>query len=96
MIHKDFWGRYTSSSSGTEAKVYAKSVELQYTDTGRTVHYTATKFKNRSLITCEACIVPHNYFQDHSKKKSTSPNLSEGGCGQWLGDAGAAIRRHTR
>ena len=58
MIHKDFWGRYTSSSSGTEAKVYAKSVELRYIDTGRTVHYTVTKFKKRSPIRSEAVLEP--------------------------------------
>ena len=58
MIHKDFWGRCTSSSSGTEAKVYAKSVELCYTDSGRTVHCTAHCFAKRSEIRWDAYIVP--------------------------------------
>ena len=68
MIDKAFQGRYTSSSFGTEAKVYAKSVDLRYTDTGRTVRYNVTKFKNQLPIRWEARIVPHNYFQDNSKK----------------------------
>ena len=58
MIHKDFRGRYTSSSSGTEAKVYAKSVELRYTDTGRTAQYTVHRFTPKSGIRWEAHIAP--------------------------------------
>ena len=64
MIHKDFWGRYTSSSLGVEAKVYAKSVELRYANSVSTIHYIVTKFKNRSPIRWEA----HINNQDRSKK----------------------------
>ena len=42
-IHKDYWGRYTSSSLRAEAKVYAKSVELRYMDSGMTTRYTVTE-----------------------------------------------------
>ena len=67
MIHKDFWGRCTSSSLGAEAKVYAKSVELRYANSGEVIHYNVDKFKNWSPIRWEARIVPHKFFQDHSK-----------------------------
>ena len=60
MIHKDFRGcySYASSSSGTEAKVYRKSVELRYTDTRRTAQYTVHRFTPKSGIRWEAYIVP--------------------------------------
>ena len=57
-IHKDYWGRYTSSSRGAEAKVYTKSVELGHR-VGQhriTTHYTVTEFKKRSEIRWEATI----------------------------------------
>ena len=56
-IHKDFWGRYTSSSLGAEAKVYAKSIELRYKIINKypnTTHYTVTEFKKKSEIRWEA------------------------------------------
>ena len=56
MIHKDFWGRYTSSSLGAEAKVYAKSVELRYKVSGMTTQYTVTEFKYRSAVRWEAVL----------------------------------------
>ena len=58
-IHKDFWGRYTSSSLGAEAKVYAKSIELRYKIINRyknTTHYTVTDFKYGSPIRWEATL----------------------------------------
>ena len=58
MIEQDFWGRYTSSSTGTEAKVYTDSVDLRFIDSGRTVHYTAHRFQHKSAIRWEAYIVP--------------------------------------
>ena len=57
-IHKDFWGRYTSSSRGAEARVYAKSVELGH-KVGQyriTTHYTATEFKKKSEVVWEATL----------------------------------------
>ena len=57
-IHKDYWGRYTSASLGAEAKVYAKSIELNY-KIGQyriTTHYTVTEFKKRSEIRWEATL----------------------------------------
>ena len=55
-IHKDYWGRYTSSSLRAEAKVYAKSVELRYMDSGMTTRYTVTEFKYRSAVRWEAVL----------------------------------------
>ena len=58
-IHKDFWGRCTSSSQGAEAKVHAKSIELNYKILNKyriTTHYTATEFKKQSEIRWEATI----------------------------------------
>ena len=48
MIRKDFCGRYTSSSSGTEAEVHAKFVELRYIDTGRTINSTVTATNSKN------------------------------------------------
>ena len=56
-IHKDYWGRYTSSSLGAEARVYAKSIELWYKIINKypnTTHYTVTEFKKKSEIRWEA------------------------------------------
>ena len=58
-IHKDFWGRYTSSSLGAEAKVYAKSIELRYKIINKypnTTHYTVTEFKKKSELVWEATL----------------------------------------
>ena len=55
-IHKDYWGRYKSSSRGAEAKVYAKSIELGH-KVGQyriTTHYTVTEFKKTSELVWEA------------------------------------------
>ena len=57
-IHKDYWGRYTSSSRGAEARVYAKSVELGH-KVGQyriTTHYTVTEFKKKSEVVWEATL----------------------------------------
>ena len=57
-IHKDYWGRYKSSSRGAEAKVYAKSVELGH-KVGQyriTTQYTATEFKKLSEVVWEATL----------------------------------------
>ena len=57
-IHKDYWGRYTSSSRGAEAKVYAKSIELGH-KVGQyriTTHYTVTEFKKASELVWEATL----------------------------------------
>ena len=57
-IHKDYWGRYTSSSRGAEARVYAKSVELGH-KVGQyriTTHYTVTEFKKASELVWEATL----------------------------------------
>ena len=62
MIEQGFWGRYTSSCSGTKAKAYAKSIELRFTDSGRTMHYKflykVHRFTPRSPIRWEAHILP--------------------------------------
>ena len=57
-IHKDYWGRYTSSSRGAEARVYAKSVKLGH-KVGQyriTTHYTVTEFKKKSELVWEATL----------------------------------------
>ena len=57
-IHKDYWGRYKSSSRGAEAKVYAKSVELGH-KVGQyriTTHYTVTDFKKKSELVWEVTL----------------------------------------
>ena len=57
-IHRDYRGRYTSSSRGAEAKVYAKSVELGH-KVGQyriTTHYTATDFKKKSELVWEVTL----------------------------------------
>ena len=59
-IHKDYWGRYKSSSQGAEARVYAKSVELRYMDSGMTTRYTVTEFKKKSEIRWEAMLEAFN------------------------------------
>ena len=56
MIHKDYWGRYTNATTGKEARVYAKSVELRYMDSGMTTRYTVTEFKYRSAVRWEAVL----------------------------------------
>jgi hypothetical protein len=55
-IHKDYWGRYTSATTGKEARVYAKSVKLIYMDSGMTTHYNVTEFKYGSPIRWEATL----------------------------------------
>ena len=59
-IHKDLWGRYTSATTGKEARVYAKSVELRYMDSGMTTHYTVTEFKYGSPVRWEAMLEAFN------------------------------------
>ena len=57
-IHKDYWGRYKSSSRGAEARVYAKSVELGH-KVGQyriTTHYTVTEFKKKSELVWEVTL----------------------------------------
>ena len=57
-IHKDYWGRYTSSSRGAEARVYEKSVKLGH-KVGQyriTTHYTVTEFKKASELVWEATL----------------------------------------
>ena len=59
-IHKDYRGRYTSSSRGAEAKVYAKSVKLGH-KVGQyriTTHYTVTDFKKASEVVWEVTLQP--------------------------------------
>ena len=57
-IHKDYWGRYKSSSRGAEAKVYAKSVELGHKvgEYRITTHYTVTEFKKKSEVVWEVTL----------------------------------------
>ena len=57
-IHKDYWGRYQSSSREAEAKVHAKSIELGH-KVGQyriTTHYTVTEFKKASELVWEATL----------------------------------------
>ena len=57
-IHKDYWGHYTSSSWGAEARVYTKSVELGH-KVGQyriTTHYTVTDFKKVSKLMWEVTL----------------------------------------
>ena len=55
-VHKDYWGRYTSATTGKEARVHAKSVELRYIDSGMTTQCTVTDFKYGSPIRWEAML----------------------------------------